>query len=74
LREIIPIPLPTGTYTRQEAPSFAWRTNAAPDNRQAYIDMLLGLSAGQGKTKVRIVCTMRRDYYNLCSQYDAFSP
>jgi len=30
LREIILIPLPTGTCTRQEAPSFAWRTNVRP--------------------------------------------
>ena len=26
MREILLIPLPTGTCTRQEAPSFAWRT------------------------------------------------
>ena len=31
-----PNPSPTGTFTRQEAPSFAWRTNASISCRKAW--------------------------------------
>ena len=48
-------------------------TNVDPDERRRYVEMLVGLSEGPGKTRVRLVCTMRRDYYNLCSQYPDFS-
>jgi hypothetical protein len=47
-------------------------TNASPEDREAFIKMLQGLTAQPGKTPVHLVLAMRRDYYNLCSQYKAF--
>jgi energy-coupling factor transporter ATP-binding protein EcfA2 len=47
-------------------------TSAEESDRQAYINLLLQLQQ-QSKTKIRIVIAIRRDYVNLCSQYDAFS-
>ena len=47
-------------------------TQAEEASRQPYIDALLGLVADPGDRTVRIVMTMRYDYYNLCSQFPAF--
>ncbi len=36
MREILQTPLPTGTCTRQEAPSFAWRTEYLVDHHRVF--------------------------------------
>jgi hypothetical protein len=43
-------------------------TLAPPDHRQAYVQHLLDLAAPNDES-FAIVLTMRRDYYNLCSEF-----
>ena len=47
-------------------------TQTPPAKRQPFIDWLMDITAGSAAIPVRAVLTIREDYFNLCSPYQAF--
>jgi len=47
-------------------------TSCSAEARSAFVDMLVSFSQRRDAVTVRVVMSMRWDYYNLCSAYPAF--
>jgi hypothetical protein len=47
-------------------------TQTPPEKRKPFIDWLMEVTDPRAAIPVRVVLTIRADYFNLCSAYDAF--